>query len=123
MTFALRVLNWVARKIGVQITLAGRPIGMSDNEFVATWEKVRARGLSRYSIRRAAVATAIFVLVWIFVGMVRAAATSAERIDGTTLLYVPLCFVVVALLAAIRWSRHEDRFLRLTAPWVVKRFD
>jgi hypothetical protein len=119
MTFTMRLVNWVARKLGIQITLAGRRVGLVDDEFVAIWEKVRARGLTRYSIRCAAVAAVIFGLVSIFVGiMVR-----AERTDWTILFYIPLCFVIVALLAPIRWSQHEDRFLRLTAPWVVKRFD
>ena len=116
MTFTLRVASWVARKLGVQITLAGRRVGMVDDEFVAIWEKVRARGITRYSIGRATVAAVAFGLVWIPVVMVGAARIGA-------LMYVPLCFVIVALLAPVRWSQHEDRFLRLTAPWVVKRFD
>ncbi len=116
MTFIVRVVNWVARRLGIQVTLAGRRVGLVDDEFVAIWERVRARGLTRYSIGRAAVAAVIFGPVSIFVGMVRAGRTD------TVLLYIPLCFVIVALLAPIRWSQHEDRFLRLTAPWVVKRF-
>lgn len=119
MTFAMRLVNWAARKLGIRITLAGQPAGMVDDEFVAIWEKVRARGIDRYSIERATVAAVIVGLVWIPVVLV-----GAERIGGTVLFFVPLCcFAIVALLAPIRWSQHEDRFLRLTAPWVVKRFD
>ena len=59
MTFVLHVVNWMARKLGIQITLAGRRVGMVDDEFVAIWEKVRARGINRYSIERATVAAVI----------------------------------------------------------------
>ena len=119
MTFTLRVASWVARKLGIQITLAGRRVGMVDDEFVAIWEKVRARGIERYSIERATVAAVIVGLIWIPFIMVGGA-----RIGWIILFFVPLCgFSIVALLAPIRWAQHEDRFLRLTAPWVVKRFD
>ena len=117
--FIMHVVSWVALKLGIQVTVAGRRVGMVDDEFVAVWEKLRARGLTRYTIERATIAAVIFDLVWIPVGM-----ASAQRINWTALMYVPLpCFVIVSLLAPVRWSQHEDRFLRLTAPWVVKRFD
>jgi hypothetical protein len=115
----MRAANWVVRKLCLQVTLAGRRIGMTDDEFVARWERVRARDIDRYTIARATVATAVVAPIWIPLVMV-----GAVRPGPTMLLTVPLCcFVIVALLAPVRWSQHEDRFLRLTAPWLVRRFD
>jgi len=117
-TLILRVVNWVALKLDMQITLAGRKVGMVDDQFVAVWGKVRARGISRYTFGRAVIAASVFGLVWAALGWMR-----GQRIDWTVLMAIVICFVFVSLSAPIRWSQHEDRFLRLTAPWIVKRFD
>ena len=118
MSFTTHVVDWLASKLGIQITVGGRKLGMTDDKFIALWTETRARGLTRYTIGRASAAAALFTLIWIPLSLL-------FRGHGVAfaLVEVLVCFVGLLLLVPVRWSQHEDRFLRLTAPWVVKRFD
>jgi len=91
---------------------------MVDDKFIALWTETRAHGLTRYTIRRASAAAALFALIWIPLSLL-------FRGHGVAfaLVEVLVCLVGVLVLAPVRWSQHEDRFLRLTAPWIIKRFD
>jgi hypothetical protein len=117
MPFTSEVVEWLASKFGVQITVYGRKVGLVDDKFIPLWTEIRAGGLTRYTIGRASAISALFALIWI--------PLSWSRTHGVawSLVEVLVCFVGVCLLAPVRWSQHEDRFLRLTTPWVIKRFD
>jgi hypothetical protein len=114
----IRIADKVALMLGIQLEFGRRGIGLTDEKFIPIWERVRARGLTRYTVVRAIAVALVFGLVygllsWMWSG----------RIDGAAALAFLACFVGVALLAPIRWWQHESRFLRMTMPWVVKRFD
>ena len=112
------IADKVALMLGIQLAIAGRRIGMTDERFVPIRDKVRGRGLTRYTIKRAALAALVFGLVWSPLSWMR-----IGRIDGIIAFAVLYCFVIASVPVPIRWWQHENRFLRLTMPVVAKRFD